>query len=74
MLILSPAVPELDSIVTPFHDDLRFFDDTVASVFGQTYPEWEWLLVDDGYHARLRREGEDVRCLSSRTRQVSPSA
>jgi glycosyltransferase involved in cell wall biosynthesis len=42
------AVPELVSIVTPFHDDLRFFDDTVASVFGQTYPEWEWLLVDDG--------------------------
>ena len=46
--MLSPAVPELVSIVTPFHDDLRFFDDTVASVFGQTYPEWEWLLVDDG--------------------------
>lgn len=39
---------DLVSIVTPFHDDLRFFDDTVASVFGQTYPEWEWLLVDDG--------------------------
>jgi glycosyltransferase involved in cell wall biosynthesis len=46
--MLSRAVPELVSIVTPFHDDLRFFDDTVASVFGQTYPEWEWLLVDDG--------------------------
>jgi glycosyltransferase involved in cell wall biosynthesis len=46
--MLSPAVPELVSIVTPFHDDLRFFGDTAASVFGQTYPEWEWLLVDDG--------------------------
>ena len=46
--MLSPAVPELVSIVTPFHDDLRFFDDTIPSVFGQTYPEWEWLLVDDG--------------------------
>jgi glycosyltransferase involved in cell wall biosynthesis len=46
--MLSKTVPELVSIVTPFHDDLRFFDDTVASVFGQTYPEWEWLLVDDG--------------------------
>ena len=45
---VAPAVPELVSIVTPFHDDLRFFDDTIASVFGQTYPEWEWLLVDDG--------------------------
>ena len=41
-------MPELVSIVTPFHDDLRYFDDTAASVFGQTYPEWEWLLVDDG--------------------------
>jgi glycosyltransferase involved in cell wall biosynthesis len=38
----------LISIVVPFYDAARFLEDAVESVFGQTYPNWELLLVDDG--------------------------
>ncbi|MDK3256755.1 glycosyltransferase family 2 protein [Blastococcus capsensis] len=36
------------SVVTIFLDAERFLDEAVESVFAQTYPHWELLLVDDG--------------------------
>jgi glycosyltransferase involved in cell wall biosynthesis len=36
------------SVVVIFHDAERFLDEAIASVFAQTYPDWELLLVDDG--------------------------
>jgi glycosyltransferase involved in cell wall biosynthesis len=36
------------SVVTIFLDAERFLDEAVRSVFAQTYPSWELLLVDDG--------------------------
>jgi glycosyltransferase involved in cell wall biosynthesis len=36
------------SIVVPFWNADRFLADAVESVFGQTFPAWELLLVDDG--------------------------
>ena len=36
------------SVVTIFLDGERFLDEAVQSVFAQTYPSWELLLVDDG--------------------------
>lgn len=38
----------LVSVVIVFLDAERFFEEAVASVFAQTYPSWELLLVDDG--------------------------
>lgn len=38
----------LVSVVVAFLDAERFLDQTVASVFGQTFADWELLLVDDG--------------------------
>jgi glycosyltransferase involved in cell wall biosynthesis len=40
--------PPLVSIVTIFKDAERFLDEAVDSVFAQTEPRWELLLVDDG--------------------------
>jgi glycosyltransferase involved in cell wall biosynthesis len=40
----SPAV----SVVLIFRDDERFLPEAITSVFGQTYDDWELLLVDDG--------------------------
>lgn len=36
------------SIVTPFLNPGRFFEEAIASVFAQTDTRWELLLVDDG--------------------------
>jgi glycosyltransferase involved in cell wall biosynthesis len=38
----------LVSIVLPFLDAERFLEETVQSVFAQTFPDWELWLVDDG--------------------------
>lgn len=38
----------LVSVVTCFLDADRFLDEAIESVFSQTLPSWELLLVDDG--------------------------
>jgi glycosyltransferase involved in cell wall biosynthesis len=36
------------SIIVPFFNAARFIRETVESVLGQTYDDWELLLIDDG--------------------------
>src|SRR3989442_388097 len=36
------------SVVIPFLNAEKFIQETIESVFAQTYPDWELLLVDDG--------------------------
>jgi glycosyltransferase involved in cell wall biosynthesis len=38
----------LVSAVIIFLDEERFLEEAIASVYAQTYPDWELLLVDDG--------------------------
>ena len=38
----------LVSILTPCYNGERFLADTIESVLGQTYPNWEMIIVDDG--------------------------
>ena len=40
----APAV----SIVTPYFNPGQIFHQTAASVFGQSFQQWEWIIVDDG--------------------------
>lgn len=42
------AIPGLVSITIPFYNAERFLRETIESVFGQLYQQWELLLVDDG--------------------------
>jgi glycosyltransferase involved in cell wall biosynthesis len=39
---------KLVSVIVPFFNSERFIQETIASVFAQTYDRWELLLVDDG--------------------------
>ncbi len=41
--MLTPLV----SIVTANFNKADFIGETIASVIGQTYPNWEWIIVDD---------------------------
>lgn len=38
----------LISVVIPFYNEEKFLEETIRSVLGQTYQNWELILVDDG--------------------------
>jgi len=38
----------LISIITPVFNQRLYIEQTIRSVLGQTYQEWEWILLDDG--------------------------
>lgn len=38
----------LVTIVTSFYNSEEYMDETVNSVLNQTFPFWEWIIVDDG--------------------------
>jgi glycosyltransferase involved in cell wall biosynthesis len=43
-----PSAPPLVSVVMPVYDGERFLAEAIESVLGQTYPQLELVLVDDG--------------------------
>ena len=44
----APGGAGMVSVIMIFRDAERFIEEAIASVFSQTYPHWELLLVDDG--------------------------
>ena len=44
----------LISVVVPIHNGAQWLDQTLASLFAQTYPEFEIILVDDASKDSLR--------------------
>lgn len=38
----------LISIITPYYNTNKYIDETVKSVLNQTFPYFEWIIVDDG--------------------------
>src|SRR4051794_18743233 len=38
----------LVSAIIIFYNGAKYLDEAIASIFAQTYPRWELLLVDDG--------------------------
>ncbi len=41
-------VNKVVSIITPSFNRADVIGETAASIFAQTYPHWEWVIVDDG--------------------------
>lgn len=52
-------VTPLVSVIVPFLNAERFIQETIESVFLQTYKEWELLLVDDGSSDHSTRIAQD---------------
>jgi len=42
------ASNKLVSVIVPFFNAGKFLEETIASVFAQTYQHWQLLLIDDG--------------------------
>ena len=38
----------LVSIIIPAYNAAPFIEETIQSIFGQTYPYWEIIIIDDG--------------------------
>ena len=56
-----PELEEPDvTVVIPVHDQVQFLEETLASVYEQTHPSWEIIVVDDG-----STDPETVRFLDS---------
>ncbi len=36
------------SIITPYYNTNKYIDNTVTSVLNQTFPYFEWIIIDDG--------------------------
>jgi glycosyltransferase involved in cell wall biosynthesis len=54
------------SIVTPFHSGAPFFDETAASVLGQSLQHFEWIIVNDA------APGDEARAALDRWRDCDP--
>ena len=48
----------LVSVITPFYNAGKYFEQTFNSVMNQTFPWFEWIVVNDG-----STKEEDVRLL-----------
>lgn len=47
-MILKNKIDPIVSIITPFYNGGNTIIETAQSVFNQTYPFFEWIIVDDG--------------------------
>jgi glycosyltransferase involved in cell wall biosynthesis/GT2 family glycosyltransferase len=43
-----PDVSPCVTIITPFYNPGLIFEETAQSVLGQSFQQWEWIVVDDG--------------------------
>lgn len=35
------------SIITPYYNSQKYIEETANSIFNQTFPYWEWIIIDD---------------------------
>ena len=45
---LNTAGKPLVSIITPYYNAAKYFEQTFNCVMNQTFPWFEWIIVDDG--------------------------
>ena len=57
------------SIITPYYNTNKYIDTTVNSVLNQTFPYFEWIIVDDGSTNKADIEKlDEIEKLDSRIR------
>ena len=55
------------SIITTYYNDYRFIEQTAYSILNQTFPYYEWIIVDDGSNDKEAIDKlEEVKKLDSR--------
>lgn len=60
------------SIITAYYNGDEYIDNTINSVLNQTFPYWEWIIVNDGSTKKESLEKlEEIKKLDSRIKVVS---
>lgn len=55
------------SIITPYYNSKKYIKQTAYSILNQTFPYWEWIIVDDGSTEKGTKEVlEEIVALDSR--------
>src|SRR3954468_18886334 len=69
--LVTPTAKLSVSIVTPVYDPpSAIFSETTASVLGQTWPLWEWIIVDNSSTDHPVRESLDALGRDSRVHVI----
>ena len=58
------------SIITPFYNAGDYIEETAKSVLGQTFPLFEWIIVDDGSSEEHRRKLKKIENLDERIKII----
>ena len=56
------------SIVTPYFIAEEYIEETARSVLSQTFPFFEWIIVDDGSSKEAKEKLKEIEKLDSRIR------
>lgn len=60
------------SIITAYYNGDKYIDNTINSVLNQTFPYWEWIIVNDGSTKKESIEKlEEIKNIDSRIKVVS---
>lgn len=59
--------PPLVTIITPYYNASKYFEQTFCSVLNQTFPWFEWLIVDDG---SVQKEAEFIDCYAGKDQRI----
>ena len=58
------------SIITPVFNAIDFIDNTIAMVLGQTYQDWEWIIVEDGSTDGTREKLRELKSSPSKDPRI----
>lgn len=61
---------DLVSIITPCYNNAAFIAQTIDSVFAQTYPYWEMIIVDDGSNDNSKQIIDDYAAQDKRLKII----
>ena len=58
------------SIITPYYNSQKYIEETANSILNQTFPYWEWVIVDDGSPDKEAQEKlKEIEKMDSRIRE-----
>lgn len=63
----------LISIVTPAYNAVKFLPELFETILGQSYVDWEWLIVDDGSADSTYQDALKLASMDSRIRAFTQS-